>query len=127
MEYDVEIRPTKFVKGQGLEKLLVDSNCESLGLHLMAEHSIQEELQTRQGKEQIMDKYAELEWYADIIYFLLHLQCPMHLDMKAARSIKLKATKYCLVNQQLHWKYPGGVLLRCLKKPEIEEVILELH
>ena len=99
MEYDVEIRPTKFVKGHGLEKLLVDSNSEALGLHLMAEHSIQEELQTRQGKEQIMDKYAELEWYADIIYSLLHLQCPLHLDKKEARSIKLKATKYCLVNE----------------------------
>ena len=36
MEYDVEIRPTNLVKGQGLEKLLVDSNCEALGLHLMA-------------------------------------------------------------------------------------------
>ena len=32
MEYDVEIKPTKLVKGQGLEKLLVDSNCESFGL-----------------------------------------------------------------------------------------------
>ena len=37
MEYDVEINPTKLVKGQGLAKLLADSNCESLGLHLMAE------------------------------------------------------------------------------------------
>ena len=36
MEYDVEIKPTNLVKGQGLEKLLVDSNCEALGLHLIA-------------------------------------------------------------------------------------------
>ena len=70
MEYDVEIRPTKFVKGHGLEKLLVDSNSEALGLHLMAEHSIQEELQTWQDKEQIMDKYVESEWYPN---FLFHL------------------------------------------------------
>ena len=74
-----------------------------------------------------MDKYAESEWYADIVHFLLHLQCPAHLDKKAARSLKLKATKYCLINQQLHWKDLGGVLLRCLEKPEIEEVISELH
>ena len=47
MEYDVEIKPTKLVKGQGLEKLLADSNCEALGLHLMAEQPIHEELQTR--------------------------------------------------------------------------------
>ena len=37
MEYDVEINPTKLVKGQGLAKLLADSNCQALGLHLMAE------------------------------------------------------------------------------------------
>ena len=37
MEYDVDIRPTKLVKGQGLAKLLAESNCQALGLHLMAE------------------------------------------------------------------------------------------
>jgi hypothetical protein len=31
-EYDVEIKPTKLVKGQGLAKLLVESNCKSFGL-----------------------------------------------------------------------------------------------
>ena len=74
-----------------------------------------------------MDKYAESEWYADIIYFLLHLQCPVHLDKKEARSLKLKVTKYCLVNHQLHWKDPWGVLLKCLENPKIEEFILESH
>ena len=37
MEYDVDIRPTKLVKGQGLAKFLVDSNFQALVLHLMAE------------------------------------------------------------------------------------------
>ena len=37
MEYDVDIRPTKLVKGQGLAKLLADSNCQDFGLHLIAE------------------------------------------------------------------------------------------
>ena len=30
-----DINPTKLVKGQGLAKLLADSNCQSLGLPLM--------------------------------------------------------------------------------------------
>ena len=47
MKYDVEINPTKLVKGQGLAKLLDDSNCEALGLHLMAEQPIREELQAK--------------------------------------------------------------------------------
>ena len=44
MEYDVDIKPTKLVKGQGLDKLLADSNCQSLGLDLMVEQWVQEEL-----------------------------------------------------------------------------------
>ena len=56
MEYDVEIKPTKLVKGQGLENLLADSNCEALGLHLIAKQPRQEELQAEQEKEKIMEK-----------------------------------------------------------------------
>ena len=64
-----------------------------------------------------MDHYVESTWYADIVYFLLYLQCPEHLDEKAARYLKFKTTKYCLIEQQLFWKDPRGILLRCLDKP----------
>ena len=84
MEYDVEIKPTKLVKGQGLAKLLAYSNCEALGLHMMVEQSIQEELQKGKDKEQIMNKDAESKWYVDLVYFLLHLQCHVHLDKNVA-------------------------------------------
>jgi hypothetical protein len=33
LEFDLEIKPTKLVKGQGLSKLLVESNCKSLGVN----------------------------------------------------------------------------------------------
>ena len=92
MEYDVEINPTKLVKGQGLAKLLANLNCEAVGLHLMVEQSISEESQAEQDKEKIMDRYADSVWYADIVYFLLYLQCPDHLDKKVVRSLKLKTT-----------------------------------
>jgi hypothetical protein len=32
LEFDLEIKPTKLVKGQGLAKLLVESNCRDLGV-----------------------------------------------------------------------------------------------
>ena len=80
----------------------------------MVEQPVQEELQAEQEKENIMDKYAESTWFADIVHFLLYLQCPEHLDKKAVRSLKLKATKYCLIEQKLFWKDPGGIFLRCL-------------
>ena len=106
MEYDVNIRRTKLVKGQGLAKLLAESNCQALGLHVMAEELAQEKDQAILEKEKIMDYYSISTWYADIVYFLLFLQCPEHLDRKYARSLKLKDTKYCLVEEELFWKDP---------------------
>jgi hypothetical protein len=32
LEFDLKIKPTKLVKGQGLAKLLDESNCEALGV-----------------------------------------------------------------------------------------------
>ena len=78
MEYDVDIRPTKLVKGQGLAKLLDISNFQALGLHLMAEYPTHKESQAELEKEKIMDFYSASTWYADIVYFLLYLQCPEH-------------------------------------------------
>jgi hypothetical protein len=35
LEFDLEIKPTKLVKGQGLARLLVESNCKDLGVNFM--------------------------------------------------------------------------------------------
>jgi hypothetical protein len=32
LEFDLDIKPTKLVKGKGLDKLLVESNCKALGV-----------------------------------------------------------------------------------------------
>ena len=39
LEYDIEIKPTKFIKGQGLAKMMTDSNYESLQLNFLTSHS----------------------------------------------------------------------------------------
>ena len=33
LEYDIEIKPTKLVKGQGLDRLMAQSNHEALGIN----------------------------------------------------------------------------------------------
>ena len=53
----MEIKPTKLVKGQDLARMLDDSNCQALGLHVMAEEIAQEEEQAALKKEKIMDFY----------------------------------------------------------------------
>ena len=115
MEYDVDINPTKLVKGQGLAKLLAESNCQVLHLHLMAEQSVPDS-STRYDKEQIYNNYLDSPGYERIIYFLLHLQCPPDLNKSEYRSLKLQFLKHVLVYQVLYWKDTGGMLLKCMDK-----------
>lgn len=35
LQFDLEIKPTKLIKGQGLAKLLAEENCKVLGLNFM--------------------------------------------------------------------------------------------
>ena len=74
-----------------------------------------------------MDHYSASTWYADIVHFLLYMQFLEHLDKKDARYLIFKTTKYCLIEKKPFWKDLGGILLRCLDKPKIEEVISESH
>jgi hypothetical protein len=39
LEFDLEIKPTKLFKGQGLAKLLVESNCKSLEINFINTYS----------------------------------------------------------------------------------------
>ena len=39
LEFDLEIRPTRLIKGQGLAKLLAEANCQALGVNYMNECS----------------------------------------------------------------------------------------
>ena len=37
LEYDIEIKPTKLIKGQGLSKLMVESNFHALDINFIAQ------------------------------------------------------------------------------------------
>ena len=82
---------------------------------------------TEHSKQQVYNRYGESDWYKDVVYFLLYLQCPLDLNRNECRSLKLKAMKYVLIDQILYWKDPGGILLKCLEKSEVDVVIAELH
>ena len=36
LEYDIEIKPTKLIKGQGLAKMMANSNCEDLQINFLS-------------------------------------------------------------------------------------------
>jgi hypothetical protein len=39
LEYDLEIKPMKLIKGQGLAKLMVQSDCDAVGINFIVDLS----------------------------------------------------------------------------------------
>jgi hypothetical protein len=74
IEFDIEIKPVKLVRGQGLAKLLAEENCKMLGINFIGVNA--ESMQSHISKEkltydlQVSYHLADYEWYSHIIYFL---------------------------------------------------------
>ena len=99
LEYDVEIKPTKLVKGQGLAKLMVESNLHALDISLIATMSEENE----EGMSvQVSEMFVLSPWYADIIYVLKNLSPPPSMTKNKARTLKMKAAKFCILNSALY-------------------------
>ena len=80
LEYDIEINPTKLIKGQGLAKMMTNSNCESLQLTFLTNH-----LNQLDTEVQVMPNFSVSPWYSDIVYVLQNLQAPAGLSKTRAR------------------------------------------
>jgi hypothetical protein len=129
-EYDVEIKPTKLVKGQGLAKLLVESNCIFLDLNALSKNIVaseSEEDETQKLSLEVSAKFSQYDWYKDIIFYLQNFSCSPAWDSARARSIKLKVVKYFILGGNIFWKDPGGILINYLTEDETEGVIIEFH
>jgi hypothetical protein len=114
------------IKGQGLARLMAQTNCELLGINFttdLSENVAEEEGET----PQISQKFLDSAWYVDIIFVLKNLQAPPEYSKTKARFLKLKAAKFCIVNGMLYWKDPGGILLSCLTEDEAKKTIQEFH
>jgi hypothetical protein len=74
LEYDLEIKPTKLIKGQGLTKLMAQSDCDVVGMNFIVDLSeCPQEEKIAQAPQQFIDS----PWYTDIIYVLENLQAPL--------------------------------------------------
>jgi hypothetical protein len=65
-----------------------------------------------------LQRLEQHEWYADLIFFLTNLTCPSHLIGHKRRALRLKAAKYCIIQDGLGWRNPDGVILRCVDELE---------
>jgi hypothetical protein len=76
-EFDLEVKLTKLVKGQGLTNLLEESNFKAIRInHLESRRYIPdiEELDDQTTTIQIKDKFSSSAWYRNIVSYLLSLQ-----------------------------------------------------
>jgi hypothetical protein len=127
LEFDLEIKPTKLVKGHGLAKLLVESNCKALGVSFINSFLENQQAESSNKISQSGLSLAECTSYKDIFYFLQELKPPDRMGKIKARDLKLKAVRYCLIDQVLYWRDPLGVFMRCLNPQEAQKVMFDFH
>ena len=99
MEYDIEIRTTKLVKGQGMEKLMAQSNFDCLDMNFIVEISQLSD----EGEDfiPIEEKYILSNWYRDIVFALHHHRAPTELTKSRARFMKLISLRYYIIDKNL--------------------------
>ena len=99
LEYDLEIKHTKLIKGQGFAKLMVETGVEDVNINFLDISTIS--YQTHQEPD-ISEDFLASPWYRDIIYALKNIQAPSELTGTKARSVKLKSSRYCIINGFLY-------------------------
>ena len=77
IEFDIEVKPTKLVKGQDLAKFMAEENCSLLDIDCMSLNSDGEQIEEAAGKhdqnQSLAENLATCEWYSSIFHFLLKL------------------------------------------------------
>ena len=116
LEYDIEIKQTKMIKGQGLAKLMSKTNFQALEINQLDNEP---ELAT----PQISEIFLQSPWYADICFVLLNLCAPPGLSRTKKRFLKMKALKFCVIDGALFWRNHEGILLNCLIMNETNNVM----
>jgi hypothetical protein len=127
LDFDLEMNPTKLVKGHGLARLLAESIFKALGVNFMNLNLENQKVDFADKSSHISPNLAKCTWHKDIIYFLQKLQPPDGLDKKKVRDLKMKTIKYCLIHHILYWKDPLVVILRCLDPQEAQKAMTDFH
>ena len=120
LEYDIEIRPKKLIKGQDLAKLMSETNFQALDINQLDNES---ELVT----PQINIAFEQSPWYDDICYVLKNMCATPGLSRTKSRFLKMKASRFCVVDANLLWRNHEGILLNCLNMNEIDNVMKDFH
>ena len=55
------------------------------------------------------------------------MNCPPEMEKYRRRAFKLKVVKYCILESNLCWKDPTGILLKCVDEEEVQRIMTEMH
>lgn len=102
-EYDIEMKPTKLIRGNAL--------CRAI-----AENRISEESEESVEKQLVLAVGLYDSWFENISYLLTYGECPKGLNAKQRRDLKLKAVKYVIWDGKLFKRAIDGTFLRCVDK-----------
>jgi hypothetical protein len=119
-EYDLDIKTTTIVKGQGLYKLEVEAQDQT------DEGSWENEVSIYTVNVLFIPTNMESSYY-ELKYYLKHGYNLNHLDAKRRRALRLKYTQYKLINGILFRKNYDGVLLRCLEESYVKKFLVDLN
>jgi ribonuclease HI len=120
-EYDLEIKPTKTIRGTGLAGLLTRSHPSVIVEPPQVDDLI--------AFEEVVNEIelASQPWYGPIIYFLINGVCPPDMDTKAKRTLRLQIVRYVLQGQVLYRRNLDGVLSRCLTPDQAQMALEQCH
>jgi hypothetical protein len=65
--------------------------------------------------------------YSNLFYYLTHGIAPSHLDFKKKCALRIKYTQYQLINNVIFRNNYDSMLLQCLEKQEVDNVLFDLH
>lgn len=106
MEFNIELKPTKLVRGQGLAKLMAEENCRMLDMNWidtsLDDRWTGEEIVEPVWDQSLAENLASCESYSTIVQFLLKLELPRGLTSSQAITIKLKEAKYFIHENLLY-------------------------
>ena len=94
---------------------MAESNLHALDINLIAAMSEEDE---DNSLIHVSEIFIHSPWYSNIVYVLQHLSPPTRMARNKSRTLKLRVAKFCIMNNALYWKGPGGMLLNCLVEEE---------
>ena len=90
-EFDLEIKPAKIVRGQGLCNLAAES------ASLPADDFNIFDAELYENELLVIPDNPD-SWYSDLKFLLLHGHAPKHLTPTKRRALRLKSAPYQLIN-----------------------------